>query len=67
MAARGGLGPKRARVSDTEAITEATDVLRGKDMERKNHMRAVKGDQAWTSEEVMGRMSVTYRLLRHLR
>lgn len=54
MAARRGLGPKRATVSDTEAITEATDVLRGKDMERKNHMGAAKGDQAWTSEEVMG-------------
>lgn len=67
MAARRGLGPKRARVSDIEAITEATDVLRGKDMERKNHMGAAKGDQAWTSEEVMGRMSVTYRLPLHLR
>lgn len=61
MTARGGLGPKRTRVSKIEAIKEATDVLRGKETVRNSSVRAVRGDQAQTSERVTGRMSVTCR------
>lgn len=61
VTARGGLGPKRTRVSKIEAIKEATDVLHGKETVRNSSMRAVRGDQARTSERVTGRMSVTCR------
>lgn len=61
VTARGGLGPKRTRVSKIEAIKEATDVLHGKETVRNSSVRAVRGDQARTSERVTGRMSVTCR------
>lgn len=49
------------RASKIEAIKEATDVLRGKETVRNSCVRAVRGDQAWTSERVQGRMNVTCR------
>lgn len=61
VTARGGLGPKRTRASKIEAIKEATDVLRGKETVTNSCMRAVRGDQARTSERVTGKMNVTCR------